>query len=427
MIKQYALLSVVIFLLCHFQVSAQISLRSTFIVHGKVYDDSTGAPLKAHPVTITSDLGYVKTAYTDNSGNYGDTINGIINPQTLVHISTRDCNDVLHSQSVPAGTGMAIVNFEICSNAPPPVSFNMGGLLFAGNFPINNPQLTGDTGIVYLYRIAGENIALCDSAIFTEYGYFFFLEVPEGEYKVKTGLTRRSAHHDSYIPTWYGDQLLWNHAGQISLRDSNLFQLDVHLVAQAILQGNGSIEGYVTDSARQGIDGWETVPGAEVILFSGDGTPLSFTLTDITGGFSFGLLQAGTYTLSIDYPGKYARQTQVVLTDGNPVISDVRLELLPYNVYGVGDPGSENIFGMIYPNPAVTEIHIPCNPQKPLTLEATILSTGGKEVVHGNFGVPAGNSLLTLPVHELSSGLYLLTLKDGNGRIISSRKFIKVK
>ncbi|HSN50296.1 MAG TPA: hypothetical protein VLR52_03615, partial [Bacteroidales bacterium] len=55
----------------------------TFIVHGKVYNDSTGAPLANHEVKINDDAEYLKIALTDPDGFYADTITGLTDPNAI--------------------------------------------------------------------------------------------------------------------------------------------------------------------------------------------------------------------------------------------------------------------------------------------------------------------------------------------------------
>ena len=41
---------------------------------------------------------------------------------------------------------------------------NLGGHLFAGAYPINNPVNTGDTGVVFLYRISNNHVVPVDTS-----------------------------------------------------------------------------------------------------------------------------------------------------------------------------------------------------------------------------------------------------------------------
>ena len=74
----------------------------------------------------------------------------------------------------------------------PITTYDVGGLLFAGIFPINNPVSTGDTAFAYLYRFEAAGLIPVDSVTFDTLGYFYFTGVKEGKYFLKSGLTETS-------------------------------------------------------------------------------------------------------------------------------------------------------------------------------------------------------------------------------------------
>jgi hypothetical protein len=76
--------------------------------------------------------------------------------------------------------------------------YDLGGHLFAGQYPINNPFNTGDTGIIYLYRVINNTIIPTDTLQFSNLGYFFFSHVLEGKYILKARLTKNSIHYKDY-------------------------------------------------------------------------------------------------------------------------------------------------------------------------------------------------------------------------------------
>ena len=45
-------------------------------------------------------------------------------------------------------------------------NYSLGGHLFAGEYPINNPVSTGDTGIVFLYQLNNNSIIPVDTTQF---------------------------------------------------------------------------------------------------------------------------------------------------------------------------------------------------------------------------------------------------------------------
>lgn len=67
---------------------------------------------------------------------------------------------------------------------------------------------------------------------------------------------------------------------------------------------------------------------------------------------------------------------------------------------------------IVYPNPALDFVNVSCVNGQPLTAYV-LTSSDGKIVLHGDVSTTG----LTLDLHDLSSGLYVLTLKSGNSLV----------
>ena len=106
---------------------------------------------------------------------------------------------------------------------------NLGGHMFAGLAPINNPVSTGDTGVAYLFRKDGAAAMMVDSNHFIYLGYFTFFHLEEGKYYVRATLTKGSAHYDQYLPTYYGDVTELYQAKVIELADTDVYTASIHL------------------------------------------------------------------------------------------------------------------------------------------------------------------------------------------------------
>ena len=88
--------------------------------------------------------------------------------------------------------------------------FDFGGQAFAGYFPV-------DIGTAYLYKIENNEFIAIDTTDFDQYGYYGYHALIEGEYKVKTFPSTSSVNAGKYLPTYYGDELLWTKAETIYL------------------------------------------------------------------------------------------------------------------------------------------------------------------------------------------------------------------
>ncbi len=396
----------------------------SFIIHGKVYDDSTGAPLFNHEVIINSEEGYTKHALTDIDGFYADTIAGLINPEVIIHVSTFDCQNLLHSQSVTAVILQAVVNFAICGSVAPP-TFNLGGLVFAGNFPINNPESTGDTGIAYLYRTTTLGLLPVDSNQFTRYGYYMFLNLLPGDYMVRVELTRGSTQIQEYFPSYTGNEIRWKVGSTVHLGDSCVYNANIHLLPRpGVASGTGNIAGFVVAAAKTRTD--PVVPCAEVILYDQNFVPLDYRVTLSDGTFTFETIPMGTYQLYTEVPGKYSKFTTVVLSEASPNAHDVRLELFLKDVTGITDPGSpDQELGAVYPNPAGEMIHIDGNFIQTEKVSWSIFSVSGQKTMTGEQIFPQGKSQITISTDSLSGGMYFLMAVKEDGTLLRTLKFSK--
>jgi PKD repeat protein len=101
------------------------SAQPFIAVLGTVTDIQTGNPVSSHQVLIQTDsssgFSYARTVYTNNNGNYIDSIffpGGIVTSGHVI-ISTLDCNQSVHSATGAFGPGnlQIVQNFQIC--APP--------------------------------------------------------------------------------------------------------------------------------------------------------------------------------------------------------------------------------------------------------------------------------------------------------------------
>jgi hypothetical protein len=107
--------------------------------------------------------------------------------------------------------------------------FSLGGLVYAGEYPLNNPVMAGDTGIASLYRIVNQQIVFVEDHYFEEYGYYWFGYLFPGDYLVKVGLSKGSTHYNDYFTSYFGDDISWTKATLLSISTASLYAADIHL------------------------------------------------------------------------------------------------------------------------------------------------------------------------------------------------------
>ncbi len=300
--------------------------------------------------------------------------------------------------------------------------YNIGGLLFAGQFPINNPQNTGDTGVAYLYRAHNQWIVPVDTTRFTYLGYYTFLQELEGNYIIKAGLTEGSTHSNEYLPTYNGDQVKWQMATSF-LISGDIFNNDIYLVAaNDSLSGSANLQGSVILN-----DDTSELSNAEVLLLNNDLTPIKATNSNTEGNFEFFALPFGTYNLYPEVTGKYANILQVIVDSLHPIAEGLQIKVYDHEITGIVSfqDKSHITFGKIYPNPVTEDFHFLVLSPDILTINAEILTLTGERILMKNIDIVQGGNLFTIPLQNVTSGMYFLVIKSMEGHILSTQRIIK--
>ena len=299
---------------------------------------------------------------------------------------------------------------------------NVGGMLFAGLFPINNPHATGDTGVACLYRKHNQWIAPVDTVRFTYLGYYTFLHVLEGTYIIKAGLTKGSAHYTGYLPTYSGDELKWQ-APEPFVLDKDIFDNHLHLLpSNDSISGPAVLRGSVFQNGNN-----LTLPCAEVLLFNSNFEPIKATITDADGNFEFTGLPFGTYNLYPEITGKYARVLTIIVDSNHVITAGLDLEVFDYDVTGVFPVKDNNDirFGRVFPNPVTDIARVVIFSPRTLVIYAEVLTVTGVRIWSGSFYVPEAMEAISLPLQNLQEGLYFLVLKTQDGGLVNTQKMIK--
>ena len=303
--------------------------------------------------------------------------------------------------------------------------FDLGGHLFAGSYPINNPVSTGDTGLAYLYRQEGAHLVPFDTLSFTSLGYYAFPRTLNGSYVLRATLSEGSAHYTGYFPSYYPHAYKWQDGAVVNLTDSNTFNVHVYLLPVTdTATGPCSIRGKVVKAGLSG-----NPPGmdkTEVILYSNLMVPLKFAFTGKTGQFEINELPFGAYYLYVEAPGKYSRLTAVWLEPGKPVADSILLEVFTYDVTGIPVVSNTTaISGEVFPNPVSENATLKLRLLRATTLKFEIRAMTGQRVSAGSLDCHTGENLFMVPVSSFVPGVYLFTVSSDSGERIMLKKLIK--
>lgn len=311
---------------------------------------------------------------------------------------------------------------SVCKSIITPAYHNLGGQVFAGNFPINNPDFTGDTALVRLFKKSGNRLTEVARANFWEYGYYFFIDVMEGEYVVQADLTPESNAYTSFMPAYSGDVPYWQQAQSFSLSGGDVFDADVVMSALPTMEnGPGLISGQVVCIDNSLVDLTE-----RIIYLLRDGNIVSLSHTDTAGNFVFSGVPLGAYTLSAEIAGKYSDALAVNLTEVDNQAMLLQLNISSSNVYNIYDTDSFVNAVKLFPNPATDNINLSFNLDRQTTLVSEVYTATGIICLSETHFCPNGENKLTINVSSLKPGFYLIALKSAQGAILLTKKFSKI-
>lgn len=307
-----------------------------------------------------------------------------------------------------------------------PDYFHIGGFIFAGNFPINNPVPVGDTAEIFLYRYKNNIVTPLDTARFTEYGYYHALYLLRDHYLIKARLTSGSPNIQNYFPTYFGDQLTWQNADYCFISDSNHYHLNIHLVNLPEMQpGAGSIEGtviYHSSKFSQFVPAFNTV----VLLYNQQMLPINYTYTGNSGAFDFAGLPMGTYYLAAESAGKLCEMFMVTLTEANPIVKDIEIEMYDAGSTPVIEkPMQEGVSVRVFPNPVTDKLFVEVIQTGNGIAECIITNISGITILHKQLALQSGKNLVELPALQLRPGVYILQINDLSSGSSSILKFVK--
>ena len=325
------------------------------------------------------------------------------------------------SREVQGGT---ICSDSVCRVVKTAKYFNLGGHLFAGTFPINNPVSTGDTGVAYVFRKEGSRLIPYDTAKFTSLGYYAFPKLLNGSYLLQAMLTPGSAHYADYFPSYYSQALKWSEAIPLNMTDSNAFAAHTYLVPNNLsISGQGMIRGKIMTAGMP--EGTPGLPLAEVILFNGQMEPARFAVSEQSGKYLFQNLSYGAYYLYAEVPGKYSRLTAIWLDAVRPVADSMKVEVFDYNVTGIAEDASRPAAGQLFPNPSTSAVNLVFHATSSSPVNYEIRTMNGLLAGSGQVSAHEGTNLLTFTVNQLPPGIYLFILHPAGGSEQVIRKLIK--
>jgi len=410
----------------HLYVSAKVGVRES---DGSVSDTSCKALFSAIPDSLTSFpfLYHFKDLSTGNINtwhwDFGDGFSSTEKNPSHQFSDPGTYNVCLTVKNLNDTTGCSD---QLCQDITTLEYFSLGGLVYAGEYPLNNPEMAGDTGIASLYRIVNEQIVFVEDNNFQEYGYYWFGYLFPGDYFIKIGLTEGSTHYKDYFTTYYGNDITWTKADLLTIATSSLYEADIHLrPVQELPVGPGVITGHV--NFEQGNEfSIPPISQTTVILSDVNHLPLLFVKPDPSGYFAFTGIPYGTYFLTADATGKPATIVTFTLSEGSPSVEGINLTIFGSNAFGIQEALEKGIFTFhVYPNPVIEDLHVRIFSPTSTHVDIKVVDVTGRSYYFQNEMLETGFNHILIPATFLPAGVYILIVQpEGKARAMSG-KFMK--
>lgn len=315
---------------------------------------------------------------------------------------------------------------QVCQSVTTLTYFSLGGLVYAGEYPLNNPVVTGDTGIASLYRIVNEQITFVENNYFQDYGYYWFGFLIPGEYIVKVGLTEGSPNYAKYFTTYWGDEISWTKADLINMTSISQYEAEIHLnPVQLMASGQGIIRGYV--NFEQG-NAYAIPPVNQttILLLDPEHKPLRFTRPNAAGYFEFDGLPFDTYLVTADATGKPASTLTVTLTDSSPLVEGLNLTIFGSGTNMIPEEFNQAVaLVRIFPNPVKDNLTAGVYSGISAPVIVKIIDTAGKIYYSKAEQFEKGFTQITIPVSGLPQGIFVLIMQPEGNYLPVTAKFIR--
>lgn len=301
--------------------------------------------------------------------------------------------------------------------------YDIGGLLFAGDYPINNPLNSGDTAFAFLYRFEEANLVPVDSITFDTLGYFWFTGVTEGKYFIKTGLLESSTHFTGFLPTYHGDCLRWTDADTLFV-DQNFYNVQIRMVpGTPLAEGEGSIRGKLKLEQTGG--GTTPLEKGQVMLADASGTPYFCSYSGPGGEFRFDQLPQGEYRIYSEYTGRFSQTIDLELDEASMHADSLELTLYA-PIQGINEtPAADAVEVTLFPNPVTSRLTLQITLKQPGEVECLLFDHLGQEIYHTGWNLAAGMFQQEIDLTALPPAIYLVSLQDVTSGWRISRKIVK--
>lgn len=386
------------------------SAQYTATISGTISNMSAG-----DTATIYVDsLGGVFTFYnakgtaTGTQGSYTVAIQ-LYGAQSL-WVWTVDCkgDTLVDSLYMTSQRPQAIVNFNYCTNTPPPAKYStVSGLVTRGG------NIVTDGTVLLIEKDQGVLTAV-DTFLLTSStrGYYnFTLPDSTKSYLVKAFLNLGNNHYFNYFPTYSDSALNWSGANSMAPAYNTTYTRNIMLKAGMNMGGPGFIGGLIIAGANKSEAEGDPIVGAQIMLLQNN-QPIIYTRSNAKGEFKFDNLAYGTYTVYTEIAGLTTLSKDVTISEDRKKEEGVKVTVtsagITTDVEIVKNIGENNLTAWnYYPNPVTDKLHFEFGNELS-NAAITVIDLTGKTVNELSF---ESISEAIIPMEELKQGTYFVTVQ----------------
>lgn len=299
----------------------------------------------------------------------------------------------------------------------------ISGQVFAGT--TNQP-----VDIAEVYLIAYDSLSGQLTAVQTTWadsgGYYYFMNVPCGEYLIKAAAIANSAFYVNHLPTYYGNSTFWQYAEEVGVSwVQPAVQYDITLIGGNNPGGPGFIGGDVTQGANKVADEGDPIEGIAVMLFDMAGNAIAYTYTDANGQFGFDNLAYGSYQVYTELLNFTTIPAVVAITEEDPSVDGLHIfvseELI---TTGLNETDFDALVGAVYPNPMSGNGSLTVNFAQGHEVQVKVIDLSGRIVSSTVQNLLAGRNTVAIHGSDLAEGYYILSIGEVSGAFTVTRKFV---
>jgi len=365
----------------------------------------------------TSTGNYTNLIWDFGDGSYSQESNPI---HTYADSGTYEvCLSIFNNDSISCSN-------SYCDSLETMNYYSFGGHAFLGNYPLNiDENDSSNVAVASLFRRIENKWEFMDAREFWKYGYYWFVDKPEGDYLIRIDLMPQSEAFDTYSPAYLPKVRFWENASIFTLTNNEEFSVDLQLVEMASDKpGIGSISGFLKSDLSCFQEG--VVSSQLVYLLNSENEIVAYSYANHLGEFSFEGLGFGTYQLKAEVTGKSSNIYSLTLTNENPSANDIVLEIGCESYVGTQENNGQSgiVIANVYPQPATSGLTVELKGTIKKAVNYALYNIYGVIVLSGNASGSGALLKFNMSVIDLSAGIYLLKVNEPNHSESGIKKII---